>query len=389
MSEARGAETYSKAGNLLVWRSVWLQTSETFIRNQVDSLVRWNASCVGFERVESPLSNETDLALYGDSLTERLKQRAAKLLNYSPRLTRHLRTEQPDLVHAHFAFDGMLAVQSARKVGIPFVLTVHGVDVTMLPNRRGPRGAIYRHRLRRALSDSQAIVAVSEYIRRVVIDWGAEPERVRVLTTGVPITAWTSTGAPVGQHESDVLFVGRLVEKKGVTDLLDALGLLAARGIRPNVILIGDGPERDRVRTAISRLDANVSWLGSLPASETLDYISRAKIVVVPSRTAANGDSEGLPTVVLEAGAAGKPVVATRHSGIPEAVIDGETGLLAGEGDAPALAAALEKLIDDEDLRHRLGQAANSLVAERFDVKRQTELLEMIYDEVHLAAGRG
>jgi glycosyltransferase involved in cell wall biosynthesis len=105
-------------------------------------------------------------------------------------------------------------------------------------------------------------------------------------------------------------------------------------------------------------------------------------MLAAPSRTARDGDTEGLPTTVLEAAARCLPVVATRHSGIPEAVSDGETGLLSAEGDRTALAASISRLLADAPLRERLGRQGRALVEARFDLAAQTRRLEQLYDEV-------
>jgi len=104
-------------------------------------------------------------------------------------------------------------------------------------------------------------------------------------------------------------------------------------------------------------------------------------VLVAPSKTAPDGDSEGLPTTILEAGALGVPTVSTRHSGIPEAVVDGSTGLLGPEGDPDTLASNIAALLADDELRRRFGAAARAHVAAHFDLSEQSRLLERLYDE--------
>jgi colanic acid/amylovoran biosynthesis glycosyltransferase len=110
--------------------------------------------------------------------------------------------------------------------------------------------------------------------------------------------------------------------------------------------------------------------------------MGRAWLLAVPSVTAADGDREGLPTVAVEAAAAGLPVVGTRHSGIPEAVIDGRSGFLVAEGDVPALGDRLDALLGSADLRRRMSAEARALAEERFDLARQTRILERHYDRL-------
>jgi colanic acid/amylovoran biosynthesis glycosyltransferase len=107
--------------------------------------------------------------------------------------------------------------------------------------------------------------------------------------------------------------------------------------------------------------------------------MAESRVFAAPSKTAPDGDSEGLPTTIVEAAGLGLPVVATRHSGIPEAVVDGETGLLGAEGDRAALAANLRRLLADDALRTQLGAAARKHAEASFDVRRQAGRLEELY----------
>jgi len=145
------------------------------------------------------------------------------------------------------------------------------------------------------------------------------------------------------------------------------------------LVVIGDGPLRGALER---RAGPSVQFLGALPPEEVAQWMRRAALLAAPSLTAADGDAEGLPNVVVEAAASGLAVVATSHSGIPEAVEDGVSGLLVPEGDAGALAAGLAALLGAEDRRRTMGAAARRLAAQRFDRARLTETLERIYDEV-------
>ena len=142
-----------------------------------------------------------------------------------------------------------------------------------------------------------------------------------------------------------VLFAGRFVEKKGAAVLLEAMRRLEP-SIRPPVVLVGEGPLGDALKRIAAPL-GNVEFPGWLPNVELRRRMRRALAVCVPSLAAADGDAEGLPNVVLEAMTEGVPVVASRHAGIPEAVVHEETGLLVPPGDPEALAAALRRLVRD------------------------------------------
>jgi colanic acid/amylovoran biosynthesis glycosyltransferase len=361
---------------LVIWRSALLSGSETFVRNHGDALSRWQATYLGATRIDSPLARATDVIAYPRDRAAFLRLR---LTGASPRLRRLLDDARPELVHAHFGGDGWLISRSAARLGLPLIVTVHGHDVTRQPAASGPHGLRYRRNLRAVFDRATLVLAVSEAIRARAIRWGADPAKVQVHHTGVPLTA---LGRPTPKTW-DVTFVGRFVAKKGVDDLLDALGAL--RPARPRVLLVGDGPLEPRLRARAAELGLDVTFAGARPPHEVRRLLGESRMLVAPSKTAPDGDTEGLPTTILEAAALGLPVVATRHSGIVEAVVDGETGLLGAEGDPAALARNLLRLLGDERLRERLGRAGRDRVAARFDLAAQTRRLEELYDAVAAA----
>ncbi|WP_433829974.1 glycosyltransferase [Actinoplanes sp. CA-015351] len=355
---------------MTIWRSALLAGSETFIRGQGDALTRWRPSYLGATRTASPLSRADDVITFAGDPRAFLRLR---LTGDSPRLRRALAQQRPDLVHAHFGGDGWLISGAAGYLGKPLIVTVHGHDVTRQPDAPGLHGLRYRRNLRTVFHRAALIIAVSEVIRSRAIACGADPEKVRVHYTGVPVPA----APPVVPKRWDVAFVGRLVPKKGVDDLLTALSTMQS----PRALFIGDGPLEQSLRARAEQLRLDATFLGSHPPEIVQRHLAESRMLVAPSKTAPDGDTEGLPTTILEAAALGLPVVSTRHSGIPEAVTDGETGLLCGEGDPAALAAAMTHLLSDAQLRHRLGAQAHRRATADFNLTTQTKKLESLYDE--------
>jgi glycosyltransferase involved in cell wall biosynthesis len=355
-----------------IWRSAMLGGSETFVRNQGDALTRWRPTYLGATRVASALARDTDLIAY-PSEADRTAFLRLRLTGRSPRLRRML--AGLDLIHAHFGGDGWLISGEATRLGLPLVVTVHGHDVTRQPASGGAHGLRYRRNLRTVFARAAVIIAVSDVIKSKAIGWGADPAKVRVHYTGVPIPP------PATRPKRwDVAFVGRFVEKKGTDDLVAALASLGSAS--PRAVFVGDGPLLPAIRAYAEKLRVKADFLGSRPPADVHRVLLESRMLAAPSRTAADGDTEGLPTTVLEAAALGLPVVATRHSGIPEAVTDGETGLLSAEGDRPALAANLARLLADDSLCERLGKQARTLMESTFDLVKQTGRLEDLYDEV-------
>ncbi|MEI6178854.1 MAG: glycosyltransferase, partial [Verrucomicrobiota bacterium] len=184
----------------------------------------------------------------------------------------------------------------------------------------------------------------------------------------------------------DVVFVGRLTAKKGCKYLILAMLLLARRGHHYHLHIIGDGRLRRELENLALPLGAAVSFHGQRNPDFVRDMVAAAAVFCVPSVTGDNGDSEGLPMVNLEALALRTPVVSTMHSGIPEAVLHEQTGILVPEADPEALAAALLRCLTDAPLARRFADNGLAHVQRNFDLRQQCHSLEAIYDSV--APGR-
>lgn len=364
---------------VLVWRNDVLHGSETFIRNQVNATREWHAVLTGARRWESVLSEPDDEILFGRSFIERLRRQVFLRVGVSRRADRLIRARGVTLVHAHFATSAATILPVARRHRLPLVVTVHGFDVTNHRLRTGRAGKRYVRRTRRVFQYASRIIAVSDFIATATIDaFGVDPQRVRVLPIGVPVAA----EAPVRHETRDLVFVGRLVEKKGALDLLAALSLLAARGERFTTTIVGDGPLRGRLQAEAASRGLAVDFVGAVPPAAVATTMASSHVLVAPSRVASDGDAEGFGMVFLEAALAGTPAIAYRHGGVPEAVVDGVTGLLVDEGDIDALADAIAALLADPKRRATMGRAAQVRVRADFDIAACTDRLVALYEEV-------
>ena len=357
---------------IVVYRSPLFNPSETFVRAHAQSLARYRPLLVGIED-KGNIPPELRDSLF-------LRRRFGSIEAIAERLRPH----RPRLVHAHFGPDGLIALPLARALGIPLVTTLHGYDVALSRGRMLASGRLswMHYALRRGwlMRRGALFLAVSEALRREAEAQGFPADRLRTHYLGVDLGRFR----PGGEREAGlILHVGRLVEKKGTTGLIDALTRLT----EARLVVIGDGPERGRLERQAAGFGDRVRFLGALDAAAVVEWMRRASLLAAPSVTARDGDAEGLPTVIVEAAACGLPVVATRHSGIPEAVVDGETGFLVAENDRAALAEGMALLVGSAELRERMGAAARQLAEEKFDLRLQTARLERIYDEVLGRAG--
>ncbi len=368
-----------------IWKSTWLPSSQTFVQNQVGALRRWRPVLIGVRPVSDGLPVIPDLAPFGSGLPARALHRVRRATGYRGVYDTFLRTQDTRLVHAHFGTSAIPILPVTRRLGLPLVVTFHGYDVTREAQRSGHLGEHYRRRLGEVIREADTLIAVSEFIAERLLALGAPPSSIRVHHIGIPVdqAPW-----PGPRERAGIAFVGRLVEKKGVADLLAAVEELDRRGVRRPVRIIGDGPLRGELERRSAAAGLDVSFLGFRRPDEVAALLRESSVFCAPSRTAADGDAEAFGMVFLEAALQGLPVVSYRHGGVPEAVQDGVTGLLADEGDVPALARNLELLLADPARARTMGQAGSARVRRDFDVMRQSALLEDIYAAAAARGGR-
>ena len=271
---------------------------------------------------------------------------------------RTMRTLGVDHVHAHFAnYPALAAWTVARLAGPSYSFTAHAHD-------------IFRDQsfLPRLLADARFVVTISEFNREFLARYNPGRTPVHVVHCGVDPVVWRPRPrAPPGHGAVRALCVASLEEKKGHRVLLRAL---AGGGLeRVELDLVGPGALRAELE-ALARelgLGDRVRFHGALPEPDVAALLDRADVFVLASVVERSGFMEGIPVALMEALATGVPVVATRLSGVPELVRDGDTGLLAEPGDAASLRTALERAIGDPDAARRRAAAGRALVEREFD----------------------
>ncbi len=296
---------------------------------------------------------------------------------------RLLAEHRPSLIHAHFGIDGVYALPLARRLNVPLITTFHGFDATLstvalLSSPAWMNYPLFRRQLAR---HGDVFLCVSSFIREQVLGAGFPASRTHLHYTGVDCQAIRPRDP--GEETQTILHVARLVAMKGTEYLIRAFAALAQRHPACNLVVIGEGALNKKLQALARSLVpvSRIRFLGALPHAQVLAWIRKAAMLVLPSVVTGTGRVEGLGMVVLEAAASGVPVVASRIGGIPEGVIDGETGFLVPARDAEALCARMGELLDEPALRHRLGAAARALVEQRFDLRRQGRALENVYDD--------
>ncbi|MFZ2004979.1 MAG: glycosyltransferase [Stellaceae bacterium] len=364
--------------NILVYRDRIVPRSEThFLRRLYIGFERLNPIWIGRHTGDGLGDLGVKPLMVGrDGMLGAIDRARFKHLGTLPPVP-DLRVLNPRLVHAHFGRGGALALPIARALGVPLVVQYHGGDATKDTHyRRGLLPTIYQQRLAELQREAALIICVSDFIRGRLLARGFPPEKLLVHRYGVEMDGFDDAPPP-NASQPYLLFAGRFVEKKGIPTLIEAMRRLEREGKDIRLKLVGDGPIAGELRRQAADLRA-IEFPGWMPNAELRRMMAGALAVCVPSVEAASGDAEGLPNVVLEAMAAGAPIVATHHAGIGEAVEDGRNGFLVRSGDVDALTAALRRLVDAPDVARAMGAEARRVALERFDATTQSKRLEEI-----------
>jgi len=373
---------------IVVFRIQLLPPSETFIVAQAAAMRRFSPFFVGWRKMAGiELPQGLSWTVDDGGLRGRLRELRFRYAGPTREEVGRLRARAPRLLYAHFAPDGYASMVLAERLQVPLVTALHGYDVTM-SDRAIAATRLGREYLRgrSALQKTGALfLTCSAYVRRRGLEIGFPPERTIVHPIGVDVERFKPPPDD-RKREKYVLFVGRLVEKKGCSCLIEAMAEVQKRCPPAELIVIGAGPSRQEYETQACARGVRCRFFGSQPTSVVRDWMARSTIFCVPSVVAASGDAEGFGMVFIEAQAMGLPVVSTLSGGIPEAVRDGETGLLVRERDPLALAQAILRLIEDRELWHRYSIAGREHVLSRFNLAHQTRDLENIFGQ--LLAGR-
>ena len=288
-------------------------------------------------------------------------------------LREELRAAGIDHAHAHFASTATRLANLAWRMGGPtYSVTAHAKDIY--------HRQVRVDRLQEKLASALFVATVSrtnrDYLDAVLAGRGS----VHVVPNAVDLRR--VNGSVDGRREAGlILSVARLVEKKGLSDLVLACGLLAERGVPHRLLVVGEGPLRAELEACAASAAAPVTFLGALSHEDVLQLYRRASVFSLPCIVASTGDRDGLPTSVLEAMALGTPVVSTSMSGLAELVVHERTGLTVPEGEPFALADALDRLLRDGDLARRLAAAARLQVESHFSLDSSVSHLRTLFPE--------
>ena len=348
--------------------------SETFIRAHIEKLPAkilvvhgWRPS-IGSKTV-LPLPNialhKVGRALLGHSLEREI----------TSAYMRAFRSFAPQAVLAEYGTTGVGTIAACKRLDIPLIVHFHGFDAHV-------RDVLEEHRETYPLMFDQAaaIIAVSRSMQRKLISMGAPAEKVHYNPYGIDCS--TFGGAQPGNAPPLFIAVGRFVEKKAPQVTLRAFSQVYRKFPSAQLRMIGDGPLLDECKKLASSLGiaSAVTFLGAQQHAAVQAEMRGARSFLQHSVEAASGDCEGTPLGILEAGASGLPVVATRHAGIPDVVIEGETGFLIDEHDVDGMAAHMLRLLEEPETAARMGAAARNHISTHFNQEQSLNKLWKIVE---------
>ena len=297
-----------------------------------------------------------------------------------------IQSSEVKLLHAHFGPMGVLAL--SLRASLPLVTTFYGKDMSAFPRRPG-----WLKSYRKLFEEGDLFLVEGSHMKNRLVELGCPSGKIKIQRIGVDLKDFSYRAAPPVDGYVRILMCGRFVEKKGFEYGVRAFSRILQEFPNARLRIVGDGPLRPKVERLIGSLGPEVgeriTLLGYLSYAAYAEEAESAHILMAPSVTAADGDSEGgAPTVLLEMQARGVPVLSTWHADIPEVVVDGASGYLVPERDEAALAEKLVELLAHPERWGEMGRAGRSHIENQHNIVNLALQLEERYDAVRLAFGQ-
>lgn len=347
-----------------------------------------NSSILGMQvkQTDSTGANEAKLGVaeavetidFGDALSGKDAAATAVILFKATALAFIAKARGVQHFHAHFGSDAAtVAMLASRLSGVGYSFTAHARDIYhTYVNPKADR------KMRQAkIAEANFVATVSEFNRSHLQSLAGEAHanRIHRLYNGVDLSRFEFH--PDGREPHTILSVGRLVEKKGFADLIAGCAILRDQQTPFRCIIVGDGPLQQDLQSQINALNLqhHVELAGPKPQEQLREIMRNATLFALPCIVTESGDRDGLPTVLLEALAAGLPCISTDVAGVPEIIADGRTGLLIPPGQPADLARAMVRLLSEPDLRIQIAWQGRDKAASDFDLKRNVATLATLF----------
>jgi glycosyltransferase involved in cell wall biosynthesis len=300
---------------------------------------------------------------------QNIRVRTKALVNY-------LKQERINIVLAEYGMVGAMVTEACELANVPLVIHFHGADA-----HHQATVLAYADLYKSAFNYASAIVAVSNEMVEALKKFGASPDKIYLNPYGVDTKKFPKID--ISQSDINFISVGRFVEKKSPLTVVKAFKIVAEKFPNAHLWMVGAGPLYDDTKNLIEQLNLKdqVSLTGALPSSEIQKLMQKMRCFVQHSVTAADGDMEGTPNTILEAGSSGLAIVSTFHAGIKEAVIHGETGFLVPENDCLGMADYMIKLANDPKLAVSMGDKEAAHIRKNYDMDKRIDVLNKILQQ--------
>jgi len=290
-------------------------------------------------------------------------------------LAKYLTENKIDVVFAEYGMVGASITEACQMAGVPLVIHYHGADVHHTETIKR-----YINLYRKAFAYASALIAVSGDMVNALVDMGAPREKITNASCGIDPGAFPALD--ISKTGRTFLSVGRFVEKKSPVSVVQAFKLVHDEFPDARLKMVGVGPLFDETKALVSQLglDDSITLLGAQNQQQIKALLKESRCFVQHSVTAKDGDKEGTPVTILEAGSSGLAIVSTQHTGIKEAVVNGETGYLVPEYDIEGMAHYMKMIAADVNLAVELGAKEATYICENYDIQSRiktiTKLLE-------------
>jgi len=380
-----------KKNRILVYNDSFFITSQTFIYYQVQSLSeKYEVDLLGLKfvnphgyEIDSFRTHEISLPknTFEKAVSKMYRESFNSPLNLNPRsyvrLRKLFKKNSYSAIHAHFGYNGLNILKHAKKCRLPLVVTFHGYDASMMLSDEN-----YKNRLPELFDYASAIILVSRHmIETLNLERWLDKVKIIPCTVDPDVFEIRRENSTNGIK---ILHSGRLVDKKGVPDLIKVFRNLRRRYDNIELHIVGDGKKLERCKELVQKfkLDKNVTFYGAVSHDDVKNILSKADIFVLNSRVGDDGDMEGTPVTLLEAMCSKVPVISTRHAGIPDVIEDGVNGLLVDERDNEGLEDALSTFIENPELRQNCAENARNTVLKEYTVDRMKEKLIQVFQSL-------
>ena len=285
-----------------------------------------------------------------------------------------------DIIHAHFGQNGAASLQLKKKTGAPLITTFYGFDSGIMGKR------LFGRYYKDLANLGDLFLVLSKDMKKDLIAMGFPENKIQIHRIGVNLNQWK----PSEEKNNNFMFlnVSRFNEKKGVHHTIEAFSQVYKKRKDIDLVILGDGPYKNKLERMISDLDLKSrikiinNFASSNPREMVKEYMSKCDAFVLNSFTSSTGQKEGTPAVLMEAHASSKPCISTKHAGISDVVLDGETGFLVNEKDIDATASKMLDFVKDRDMCYQMGIKGRRHMEKEFDNSKLNDKLVDIYKKL-------